>query len=115
MCELREDLEPERNSRLDLVDIVNLLCSQREQSQFEFKFAPLETNGNTFSSQKVREILSSFSLCRGKYLSFRLKHRVSSASTSTSKKISCLTGFKVQGIYHVNVSPDGPVDRPGDM
>ena len=35
--------------------------------------------------------------------------------SSMCYKLSCLTGFKAQGIYHDTVSPDWPVVRPGDI
>ena len=41
-CELREDLEHERSRRLDLVDNVTRLSSERERDRSDFAFAHLE-------------------------------------------------------------------------
>uniref|UniRef100_M4BPW8 Uncharacterized protein n=1 Tax=Hyaloperonospora arabidopsidis (strain Emoy2) TaxID=559515 RepID=M4BPW8_HYAAE len=41
-CELREDFEHERSRRLDLVDNVTRLSSEREKDRSDFAFAQLE-------------------------------------------------------------------------
>ena len=46
-CDLRKDLKHKRRRRLDLVDIVNRVGSEREKDRSEFAFLSLQMSGNS--------------------------------------------------------------------
>ena len=83
-CEFHEDLEHKRSSRLDLVDNVTRLSSERERDRSDFAFDQFE---NERSQRSLRDELVE----ADRYPSYRLGLIVCTASTSISWR--CLSAM----------------------